>query len=89
MDPVDNESERVVQLKETVRHIVKELDPEYDVHDFRMNEGDTHANLIFDLVIPYDEKYTEKQIRDFVTTRIEAVEPNCVPKFKIEHSLSR
>lgn len=89
MDPVDNESERVAQLKETVRHIVKELDPEYDVHDFRMNEGDTHANLIFDLVIPYDEKYTEKQIRDFVTTRIEAVEPNCVPKFKIEHSLSR
>lgn len=55
MDPVDNESERVAQLKETVRHIVKELDPEYDVHDFRMNEGDTHANLIFDLVIPYDE----------------------------------
>ena len=88
MDPVDTESERVAHLKEFVRSIVKELDDRYDVHDFRMNEGDTHANLIFDLVIPYDKKQNVDEIRNYVTARIEAEEPNCIPKIKIEHTLS-
>ena len=88
MDPVDNESERVAYLKELVRGIAKELDEMYEVHDFRMNEGDTHANLIFDLVIPYEKNQDIAEIRNYVTTRIEAVEPNCIPKIKIEHRLS-
>lgn len=88
MDPVDNESERVAYLKELVRGIAKELDERYEVHDFRMNEGDTHANLIFDLVIPYEKNQDIAEIRNYVTTRIEAVEPNCIPKIKIEHRLS-
>ena len=53
-----------------------------------MNEGDTHANLIFDLVIPYEKNQDIAEIRNYVTTRIEAVEPNCIPKIKIEHRLS-
>ena len=80
--------ERVAYLKELVRGIVKELDERYEVHDFRMNEGDTHANLIFDLVIPYEKNQDIAEIRNYVTTRIEAEEPNCIPKMKIEHRLS-
>ena len=86
MDPVDTQSQRVGQLKNTVREIVKELGDGFDIHDFRMNEGDTHANLIFDLVAPFDAKYSPEQIKNFVTTRVKAVEPKCNVIMKIENS---
>lgn len=86
MDPVDNESGRVAQLCNLVREIVKELDKNFDIHDFRMNEGDTHANLIFDLVITHETSLTPQYIDDFVKNRLSAVEPKCVAKMKIEYS---
>lgn len=88
MDPVDNESERVKQLRELTRAIVKDLDPDFDIHDFRMNEGETHANLIFDLVITHESSYSIKEIRNFVTTRLKAAEPKCHAIMKIEYSFT-
>lgn len=85
MDPVDNESERVTRLKELVVSVVKDLDESYRVHDFRMNEGDTHANLIFDLVVPYGDTRSEDEIRRYIAERVAKVEPTCVTKCKIEH----
>lgn len=88
MDPVDTDSPRVNELREKVREIVKELDKNLDIHDFRMNEGDTHANLIFDLVVPYDFKIPNDRIRNFVTARIAATEPKCNVIMKIENSFT-
>ena len=53
-----------------------------------MNEGDTHANLIFDLVVPYDFKIPNDRIRNFVTARIAATEPKCNVIMKIENSFT-
>lgn len=88
MDPVDADSPRVNELREKVREIVKDLDESLDIHDFRMNEGDTHANLIFDLVVPYDFKIPNEQIRNFVKTRVRAIDPKCNVVMKIENSFT-
>lgn len=58
MDPIDTKNRQLAHLKERVRMAVYALDPELSIHDFRMVNGDTHVNLVFDVVVPYDSKIT-------------------------------
>lgn len=58
MDPIDTKNKQLAHLKERVRMAVYALDPELSIHDFRMVNGDTHVNLVFDVVVPYDSKIT-------------------------------
>lgn len=62
MDPIITDDQEVVRTRETIQHIISSLDSSFTMHDFRMVEGPTHTNLIFDVVIPYDCKYTEVEI---------------------------
>lgn len=63
MDPIDTKNKQLAHLKERVRMAVYALDPELSIHDFRMVNGDTHVNLVFDVVVPYDKKISLEQIR--------------------------
>lgn len=62
MDPIDTKSKQLAHLKERVRMAVYALDPELSIHDFRIVNGDTHVNLVFDVVVPYDSKITLNDI---------------------------
>ncbi len=56
MDPVDTADERVETLRRLVEGVAVGIDSRMTIHDFRVVFGDTHTNLIFDLVIPFDYK---------------------------------
>lgn len=62
MDPIDTKNKQLAHLKERVRMAVYALDPELSIHDFRIVNGDTHVNLVFDVVVPYDSKITLNDI---------------------------
>ncbi len=74
MDPVVTTDERVVQLKDKCREIIKSIGDSLTLHDFRVVFGDTHTNLIFDVVIPYEfalsDSETSKLIQERVWERI-------------------
>ncbi|MCQ2387435.1 MAG: cation diffusion facilitator family transporter [Clostridia bacterium] len=70
LDPVDTESERVLELKNICRKLAKEIDEQFEIHDFRMNEGTTHANVIFDLLITFDRKESKEEIAEMLKDRI-------------------
>lgn len=53
MDPVDTQNERSRELKTMVEQVLSQLDPRLSFHDFRVVLGETHTNLIFDLVVPF------------------------------------
>ena len=59
-----------LKLKKEINEIVKKENPEFSIHDFRVVAGDTHTNIIFDLLIPYgisdDEETIKKKIDDEV-----------------------
>lgn len=63
MDPLDLHDERSNACKELVTKLLKEMDENLSLHDFRMIAGPTHTNLIFDVVIPYDCALTQDEIR--------------------------
>lgn len=62
MDPIVTDDEEVLRLRQAVQQIIAGIDEHFSMHDFRMVEGPTHTNLIFDVVIPYDCKYTEIEV---------------------------
>ncbi len=70
MDPVTADNERVNSLKETVSRIVKNVNELLTIHDFRIVDGPTHTNLIFDVVVPYDVKISNKELNLILNDKI-------------------
>lgn len=62
MDPVVLGNERVDNLKQLVVDTIKQLDDTLDIHDFRIVEGKTHTNILFDCVVPYEKEYTVSDV---------------------------
>lgn len=62
MDPVVTGNEHVDHLKKVVRSIVKQIDHRLSIHDFRIVEGPTHTNLIFDVVVPYKFRMDDEEL---------------------------
>ena len=70
MDPIVIGDPELDGYKEEITSIVKSLDTSFDIHDFRMVKGPTHTNLIFDVAIGFDTRLTEKEIADYIQTKI-------------------
>lgn len=87
MDPVVTTSERVNELKTVCRDIVKSIDPDFDIHDFRMNEGKTHANLIFDVLMTYESKLCPKEVEKLVSDKVREYDDKLTAKVKAEYPL--
>ena len=67
MDPIDTDNESVAAARNTMVHIIKEIDSRLTLHDFRMTPaGDTRTNLIFDVVVPADLKLSENELNDTI-----------------------
>ena len=63
MDPIENDNENVNILRQMLEEILLEIDSMLTFHDFRVVNGPTHTNLIFDVVIPFECKLDEKEIK--------------------------
>jgi len=61
MDPIETKNEIVLQAKSMVERVVLSIHQEMSIHDFRMVEGKTQTNLIFDLIIPHDYSEVQKE----------------------------
>lgn len=71
MDPIEINNSLVRDAKQMVVEVIKELEPESSLHDFRMVNGEHHSNLIFDLVVPH--RYTVKEEHELVRMIMERV----------------
>ena len=87
MDPVVTTSARVNELKEVCRKIVKNIDESFDIHDFRMNEGETHANLIFDVLMPYESRIAPEQVEKIVSEKVKEYDSKLAAVVKAEYPL--
>ena len=56
------------------------------IHDFRMVKGPTHTNLIFDVVIPFALKLSDKEVTDEIRKRISQKWDNYYAVIEIDHS---
>ncbi len=77
MDPVDTKDPRIAALKEQVGAIVKEIDSNITIHDFRAVFGKTHTNLIFDMKVPFACPLEDSQVKTAAAKRIRERLGNC------------
>ena len=86
MDPVVVGDPTVTALHQQVAALVKTIDPRITIHDFRMVPGQTHTNLIFDAVIPFDERLTRQQVAERIRQMVSEMEGDYRAVVKVENS---
>lgn len=62
MDPISIDDELTNELKASVAEIIKKKSEKLHFHDFRIVQGPTHTNVIFDLEVPYDMKEEDAEL---------------------------
>jgi len=74
IDPIETDDEATAELKELITNIVTEVNPDFTIHDFRVVKGETHTNLIFDLVIPRNLKICQSNIKNEIDKRLTEID---------------
>jgi cation diffusion facilitator family transporter len=77
LDPIAVGDERVNEMREFASDCATSVDPEFRIHDFRMTQGETYTNLIFDLVVPPDSHYSISEAVKAVSQEIKSRNENC------------
>ena len=70
MDPIETDNAVTDMAKEMVLQVIGEVDERLSIHDFRMVVGQTHTNLIFDLVLPFDYGCSESEVKKIISEKI-------------------
>ena len=74
LDPIVVDDERINELREITQNAVKEINPNFSIHDFRGVDGTTHTNLIFDVVLTYDEKRSSAEITRLISEKLSKID---------------
>ena len=85
LDPIVVGDEKVNALRALAETCAKEVDETFTIHDFRMTQGETVTNLIFDLVIPTDCKMKTSEAEKQVIQLICEKQENCFCVIRVEH----
>lgn len=86
MDPVVVDDEKINSYKALTAEIISAYDSSFSFHDFRVVEGNTHTNFIFDLVIPHQYKKENSLILKELRKAFKEKHPNINVVVTIEHS---
>lgn len=85
-DPVETDNELVAELKAFTKEVIESIDPGFSFHDFRIVEGNTHTNIIFDLIVPRKYPKGKDQIIAEITNKIREKYNYCFTVINVEHS---
>ncbi len=86
LDPILVNDERTDTLKAKMLDIVKSISEEITIHDFRVVDGPTHTNLIFDAVLPFKFRLTDEEFREAVGDALSKEEKACFAVINIDRN---
>ena len=85
LDPIVINDPLVNEMRNLVETSVKEADPTFSMHDFRMTMGENSVNFIFDLLVPTDCKLSSEEAETLVVNKIHEKKENCFCVIRVEH----
>ena len=77
MDPIVTDDENITALKTFLTETMSEAGLNLPIHDFRTVIGQTHTNMIFDVVLPFDHPMNESEIKAAISTAVQKKRSNC------------
>lgn len=86
MDPLEVNNEKIVEMKQILVEKISEEFPGVSIHDFRMVQGPTHTNLIFDAVVPYGFKMSNDEVKKGIEAIVSSNWNNYFAVIEVEQS---
>lgn len=85
MDPILTDDAQTNELRARVAALVRGIDEQATIHDFRIVTGPTHTNLIFDAVRPFDGKMTNQEMTARIREAVRALPGSYYAIVKVEN----
>lgn len=76
MDPINVDDDFTNSLRMSVASLASKIDKRITVHDFRCVRGNTHTNLIFDAVIPFECKISDDEFKERISMLVKQIDEN-------------
>ncbi len=87
MDPVETKNAEILKVKSQVYIALLSIDKKCSIHDFRMIEGKSQINLIFDMVVPVTYKELQREhLKNELVNKLKEIDPRYECVITIEHS---
>ena len=80
MDPISTDDTKTGKMRDELKEAVDGLGYGISIHDFRIVDGPTHTNVIFDAVLPNDSPLTEDEAKSALETLVNSLWENCHPE---------
>lgn len=77
MDPIVTDDENVNELKSFLTSTMEECGLKLPIHDFRTVIGNTHTNMIFDVVLPFEHPLSEDEVKKKISEAVHQKRENC------------
>ncbi len=84
MDPIDTDNPETVRLKQLVTRLLADIDGSLTLHDFRVVHGESHTNLLFDVVVPFEYTGRDGLAAD-IARRLQAEDDKLHAIVQVEH----
>ena len=89
MDPIVTNDEAVNVTHQRIAALVRGIDENISIHDFRMVTGPTHTNVIFDAVVPYGCALSDREAEEKIKKAVHELDPSYFAVVQIDKSYVR
>jgi len=86
MDPLEVHDGVTEETRQRVVALVHCIDDAINIHDFRMVTGPTHTNVIFDAVVPFGFRLSDKEVEEKIKTIVRTLDGNYFAVVNVERS---
>ena len=87
MDPVEADNEEVRKLRLQTAKLIAGMELNLSIHDFRVVKGETHTNLIFDVVVPFECPLKDSEVIEKIEEGIQQYQGNYYAVIQIDRDL--
>ncbi len=86
MDPIVTDDPWLDELRSRIAGLVCEMDGRMTLHDFRMAKGSTHSNVIFDVVVPFEVKQSDTDLKIRIDEAVKTIDPSLCTVITIDRA---
>lgn len=87
MDPVDLSCSKTMDLRLLISNVLAEIDPSLRFHDFRAVIGNTHTNVLFDVVVPPRYKLNDEELKNLISKKVNQIDSTLILKITIDQEM--